>query len=73
VHKICIEILYSLCQPIQYPLGLGSIIDSEPIGLDHQGYCHLGLAKMANASFGAMCRYINVIRLRCRNIWFESI
>ena len=40
-------------------------------GVQSQGYCHLVVASMAILSFGAMCRYIDVSRLKWKNIRFE--
>jgi hypothetical protein len=39
----------------------------------NQGYCHLVVATMAILSFGAMCRYSDVSRLKWGNIKFESV
>jgi hypothetical protein len=41
-------------------------------GVHSQGHCHLVVATMAIVSFGAMCRYIDVNRLKWENIKFES-
>jgi integrase len=41
-------------------------------GVHSQGYCHLVVATMAIISFGAMCRYSDVCRLKWGNIKFES-
>ncbi len=41
-------------------------------GINSQGYCHLVVATMAILSFGAMCRYNDVSRLKWGNIKFES-
>ncbi len=41
-------------------------------GVHIQGYCHLVVASMAISSFGAMCRYSDVSRLKWGNIRFES-
>ena len=41
-------------------------------GIDSQGYCHLVVATMAILSFGAMCRYNDVSRLKWGNIKFEK-
>jgi len=41
-------------------------------GVHSQGYCHLVVATMAILSFGAMCRYSDVSRLKWGNIKFES-
>ena len=35
-------------------------------------YCHLVVSAMAILSFGAMCRYSDVSRLKWKNIKFES-
>jgi hypothetical protein len=40
-------------------------------GNQNQGYCHLVVSTMAILSFGAMCRYSDVSRLKWRNIKFE--
>ncbi len=39
-------------------------------GVHSQGYCHLVVATMAILSFGAMCRYIDVTRLKWEDIRF---
>jgi hypothetical protein len=39
-------------------------------GINSQGYCHLVDATMVILSFGAMCRYKNVSKLKCGNIKF---
>jgi hypothetical protein len=36
------------------------------------GYCHLGIATMTILSFGAMCRYSDVSRLKWINFRYES-
>ena len=41
-------------------------------GNHNQGYCHLVVSTMAILSFGAMCRYSDVSRLKWKNIKFES-
>ena len=41
-------------------------------GIKSQGYCHLVVATMAILSFGAMCRYSDVSRLKWGNIKFEK-
>ncbi len=41
-------------------------------GIKSQGYCHLVVATMAILSFGAMCRYNGVSRLKWGNIKFET-
>jgi hypothetical protein len=41
-------------------------------GVHSQGYCHLVVTTMAISSFGAMCRYSDVSRLKWGNIKFES-
>ena len=41
-------------------------------GVRHHGYCHLVIATVAIVSFGAMCRYSDVTRLRLHNNKFES-
>ena len=41
-------------------------------GNQNQGYCHLVVATMAILSFGAMCRYSDVSRLKWKNIKLES-
>jgi hypothetical protein len=41
-------------------------------GNQNQGYCHLVVSTMAIFSFGAMCRYSDVSRLKLKNIEFES-
>jgi hypothetical protein len=41
-------------------------------GVHSQGYCHLVVSTMAILSFGAMCRYSDVSRLKWENIRFES-
>jgi integrase len=41
-------------------------------GNQNQGYCHLVVLAMAILSFGAMCRYNDVSRLKWKNIEFES-
>jgi hypothetical protein len=41
-------------------------------GNQNQGYCHLVVCTMAILSFGAMCRYSDVSRLKWRNIKFEA-
>ena len=41
-------------------------------GNQNQGYCHLVVAIKAILSFGAMCRYNDVSRLKWKNIKFES-
>ena len=41
-------------------------------GNQNQGYCHLVVLTMAILSFGAMCRYSDVSRLKWKNIKFES-
>ena len=40
-------------------------------GNQNQGYCHLVVSTMAILSFGAMCRYSDVSRLKWKNIKFE--
>jgi len=37
-------------------------------GVHSQAYCHLVVASMTILSFGAMCRYSDVSRLKWRNI-----
>jgi len=41
-------------------------------GVHSQGYCNLVVASMAILSFGAMCRYSEVSRLKWEYIRFES-
>ncbi len=41
-------------------------------GIKSQGYCHLVVATMAILSFGAMCCYSDVSRLKWGNIKFEK-
>ena len=41
-------------------------------GNQNQGYCHLVVSTMAILSFGAMCRYSDVSRLKWKNIKFEA-
>ncbi len=41
-------------------------------GIKSQGDCHLVVATMAILSFGAMCRYNDVSRLKWGNIKFEK-
>ena len=41
-------------------------------GNQNQGYCHLVVATMAILSFGALCRYSDVSRLKWKNIKLES-
>jgi len=41
-------------------------------GNKNQGSCHLVVATMAILSFGAMCLYNDVSRIKWKNITFES-
>ena len=41
-------------------------------GNQNQGYCHLAVSTMTILSFGAMCRYSDVNRLKWKNIEFKS-
>ena len=41
-------------------------------GVHSQGYCHLVVSTMPILSFGAMCRYNDVSRLKWEDIRFES-
>ncbi len=38
--------------------------------INSQGFCHLVVATMALLTFGAMCRYNDVSRLKWENIKF---
>ena len=40
-------------------------------GNQNQGYCHLVFATMTNLSFGAICHYSDVSRLKSSNIILE--
>ncbi len=41
-------------------------------GINSQGYCHLVVAATAILTFGAMCRYNDVSRLKWGNIKFQN-
>ena len=48
------------------------LVDSTLLyGVHSQGYCHLVVASMDILSFGTMCRYSDVNRLKWENIRFE--
>ena len=41
-------------------------------GIHNQGYWHIFFCTMGILSFGAMCRYSDVNRLRWRNVQFDN-
>ena len=58
---------------VKEPFLWSQLIDFGLLYGNHkQGYCHLVVSTMAILSFGAMCRYSDVSRLKWRNKKFES-